>query len=175
MSHKILILGSYAEGDFPDGFGAGNIQGDQVNITLSEVVLGASETLTIYAGTIPPNHKILDATLAFDAMGVGVTTALGVVAAPDLSTSPLRDALINVGAAIAMTSPNTVITAASSATAGRLTNNNNTGYRIGIARDNTYKTMGIQITAPVGGITIPAGTVVTYRQAYRVASDNYEA
>lgn len=175
MPHKTLILGSYGEGDFPDGFGAGVLMGDQVNITLPEVVLGTSETLTIYAGTIPPKHKILDAVLAFDAMGTGVTTALGVVAAPDLSTSPPRDTLINVGAAVTMTSANTVITAASSSSAGRLTNNNNTGYRIGIARDNTYKTMGIQIIAPIGGITISAGTVVTYRQNYRVASDNYEA
>lgn len=175
MSHQILIVSSYAEGDFPDGFGAGNVQGDQVNITLPAITLGASETLTIYAGTIPPNHKILEGRLAFDALGTGVTAALAVVTAPDLTTYTTRDVPINVGAAVAITGANTVITAASAAAAGQLNNNNNTGYRIPIARNNTYKTMAIQIAAPAGGITIAANTVVTYRQSYRTASDSYEA
>lgn len=174
MSHKIMILGSYREGDFCDGYAAGMVLSGQKNITLAaDLVLGASETAMIYAATLPPKHKLLEATLAFDALGTGVTAALAIVDAPDLTTGPARDTAI-ASTEVTPTSGNTIITAASAATAGRLTNNNNTGYRIAIARDNTYKTIGIKIIAPVGGITIAAGTVITLIQRYRVASDGAE-
>lgn len=175
MSHKILILSSYREGDFCDGYAAGMALAGQKNITLAaDLVLGASETAMLYVATLPPKHKLLDAIIAHDGLGTGVTAALAVVDAPDLSSNPARDTAI-ASTEVTITSANTLIAAASAATAGRLTNNTNTGFRIGIARDNSYKTLGLKIGAPGGGITIPAGTVISYLQNYRVASDGSEA
>lgn len=174
MSHKIMILGSYREGDFCDGYAAGMVLAGQKNITLAaDLVLGANETALIYVATIPPKHKLLDATFVTDGLGTGVQAAVAIVTAPDLSTNPARDTAI-AASEVTLVSANTLITAVSAATATRLTNNNAYGYRIPISRDGTYKTLAIKIIAPSGGITIAAGEQFNLIHRYRVATDSAE-